>query len=721
MAIRPYLRQEQVSGSAPRVDFSGGEIADPGQVFRQASRSLLATAEPILEKRASDRGKAAGARAPMIRDENNILRRSPLPKEGGLVYGEAYARAMNTIYKGRLLFDAEVAFEDIRKRNIDNPQQALVEMQAHAEAVAETIPDDVRAEIEPDLFREAIQRFNGLNVAKIERDNRQAEQELTIQYRGIEQKAIGDLARLAEAEDWEAYDQVERDALRRLDENQKARRGILGGLTELGEEGEDLIFLNRLADLNVEVSATKSLLQLIRHGKDIVSNRDALDLIVAWRMGDDSNGEGRVNGMSYDDYVKFIPTQRGRDKAANWAAEQIQELDRLAREAEAAARDAEEDDRKARIRREIAALGSMALSNPEYYKIWSSDFAEEVLSKSPNIIAFMNSEENRNWAVAQVAHGGRLPESLKQYMIQNAAGTNAHLVVDVAEKMMGKRHAETGVYTGMQAWRELPETTRATIIRYRELADMEVPTEQRRAILNDIVTGKWRVRSAASAFKDDEGKPSQKLYIETRDRYIRAIFGSDPKKLPNRVAEEIESSVKSFLAVYGEDKDTAVRKAVESVATLWTPHPIGSNGYIPTELKGLNLTLNQLNDAFGFVKDGKIVTPGGSVFTNTTRSLNGVKLPRARITLTDDSQLPEGVGNYRVDFYDENGNFVGNWDNINIDAVLMRYFGSREAYVKRVNEARRRQAKDAKQLFQEGMKRASDAIARQPPRRGRDY
>ena len=103
---------------------------------------------------------------------------------------EAYRRAMNEIYKGRLLFDSENVLNDIVTRNEDNPQQAMIETRAHIEAVAETIPDDIRADIEPDLFREASQRINGLAARKMDRDNRNALEELGKQHAGLEEAAL---------------------------------------------------------------------------------------------------------------------------------------------------------------------------------------------------------------------------------------------------------------------------------------------------------------------------------------------------------------------------------------------------------------------------------------------------------------------------------------------------------------------------------------------------
>jgi len=264
MAIERYERKEAVDPRAPTVDFSGGQIQDASQQLRGLGHSLLETAEPEMRKRAIEAGTAAGGQAPMMRGSDGILRRADLPDQGGLYYGEAFKTAMNEIYKGHLLSDAEVIFEDIQTRNNNNPQQALIELRAHAEAVSATVPPDIKAEVEPILYREAIQRFNGLNSEKINRDNRQALSELDSQFVKRRDAAFTDLTTLAGMQDWVAYDAKEIEFKKFMLENQTARMGITGGLTKVGADGETVSFNADLFALETQVTSTKAVLDFIR-------------------------------------------------------------------------------------------------------------------------------------------------------------------------------------------------------------------------------------------------------------------------------------------------------------------------------------------------------------------------------------------------------------------------------------------------------------------------
>src|SRR6187399_3767117 len=262
MAIERYERQEKTDERTQQVDFSGGEIKSPGNELRSLGRSLLEAAEPALKKRAVEAGTAAGvkAQAPMMRDENNILRRADVPKEGGLVYGEAYKTAMNELYKGRLIADAEEIFEGIKIANEEDPQQALIEFKAHAEAVSATVPDDLRGEIEPFLLREAVQQFNGLTSAKMHRDNRRALDGLEKLAVGRRNKTFKDLKILADKQDWTAYEALETEYRAFVKDNHKARMGIVGGLTEEGAAGEQLDIDADLMEINMQTMTSLTML-----------------------------------------------------------------------------------------------------------------------------------------------------------------------------------------------------------------------------------------------------------------------------------------------------------------------------------------------------------------------------------------------------------------------------------------------------------------------------
>jgi hypothetical protein len=287
--------------------------------------------------------------------------------------------------------------------------------------------------------------------------------------------------------------------------------------------------------------------------------------------------------------------------------------------------------------------------------------------------------------------------------------------------MFGGMDPVTGMYTGMEAWKELDGDTQAILIRYQEMQDQELPTEQRRAIHNDIITGKWRERNIANAFRNDEGKPDIELYNTMRDSYAVSVFGKKVQDLPEDFAKQIDSATKSFLAVYGPDKEAAVRHAVESVATLWTPNKLGTYGFIPSELAGLKLTNSQLDRAFGNYVDGQGHVYGGAGFTTTTRGRNGQpRLPRARLDFVDNSQLPEGVGNYRVSYFDIDGNFQSS-RYVNIDVVLSKYFGNEATYQEKVRQGRTQTARERRDYARAAIDKAAKQQPVMAPRRGRDY
>lgn len=693
MAIRPYQRQEQVNANARRTDFSAPAVADVGRVFRSASSSLLQAADPILKDRAAKMGQKDAGAAPVVRDEEGHLKRAePLPG-GGTAYREAFTKGANELYRGRLIFDAEVKFEQIRAENPDDPQKMLSEMQGYAEAIAETIPDDIRAQIEPDLFREALQRFNGANAAKVNRDRANLVRGLEQQYAGNEQQYLADLGTLAEAQDWEGFANRQAQWEVFAAGNREARKGLYA-LDDFGIEGERAGTAARLGGVQQEVVATQGMAEIIKQSATLLEDPAQLQMLEQWHQGDPTNGEGKVLGMSRDDYLKKVPTERARASLASWASARLTDLNAAAAAAEAARQREEKDKDEEQVTLDVAAFGADAIAgNPKARKAWNEKINRQVVEQAGNITQMMLGDGGRAQMVEAVRQTGILPDVVRTFLERQATGTNAHVVQQFVSDMVGVRGPQ-GQYNGALAWRSLNADTRAAIDRYRTLADQEVPTEVRRGILEDIATGKYRQRNVAAAFLDEDGKPSIKLYTESRDRAIKAIFGVDHSRIPEQLRRQVDQDVRAYLSAYGQDPDAAVRAAVSGVATMWTPHPLGVEGFIPTELAGLHLTPSQLDYAFGhYVKGKGFTTRGGAGFTQLTRDGK----PRARLELADDSQLPVGVGWYRVRYYDRDGQQVDE-KTINIDRQLAAHFGSlqlleQKARLARINAAKAKRSR----------------------------
>ena len=692
MALEPYKRSIGIQADPGRVNYSAPEVESAGGQLRGLGRSLLENAEPVMRDRAQRKAEEDAGKAPLVRDEAGVLKRAePLPG-GGVYYRDTFRKVANHLYSVRILSDAEVTFEQIRGRLSEQPQEALVEMRAHVEAVLETVPPDVRAEVETGLLREMTQRFNGLTVAKVERDRRAMVEGLNTERAGLIEGGLTDFAALIDAGDFEGASGQWTLFMERWQKNQDARKAI-GDLDVTGEAGEDEMLRAKLVPFQVEVKSLQAMREIIEQGPELIKDPLQLNLLVEWTKGDQSGGTAKVAGKSFTEYWQYVPDPRIRDALGAWANKQLADLDRAAADARQSETDARNNEKDEDILFGVMARGdAAAASDPDARKAVDNAVNRYVVEKAGNITQFMlhgfdgNPTAGRQFAIDQISRHGYMPEVVEHFLVQNAGGGNADVVVDFASNMLSSAVGLLGQRQGWAVWRQLPDRTRAIIERNRNMIDQGLDRNLRASILAQIDSGKTPARNAIlEGFKDSDGKPSSKLYLERRGAWIKKVFGREEKDLPGDIKFAIDKALPSYASVYGNDGEAALQAAVRGIAAMWTPSPIGVKGYVPTELAGLNVSLNNLDRLFGNYADGQgWKAPGG--FSKPDR--NG--RPTARLELVDDSQLLAGVGNYRILYYDKEGNLVpgATRDNVNIDERLARYLGGVQKMEERMAAAR---------------------------------
>lgn len=692
MALEPYQRKIGIAADPGRVNYAAPEVESAGPQLRGMGRSLLDAAEPVLRDKAQRQGEEDAGKAPLVRDEKgNLKRAEPLPG-GGLYYRDSFRRAANHLYSARILSDAEVQFEQIRGRLSEQPQEALNEMRAHVEAVLETVPGDVRTEVETGLLREMTQRFNGLTVAKVERDRRRMTDELELERESLVAGVLTDMGALIDAGDWEGAGAQWTIFQDRYQKNQDARKGI-GALSDIGDAAEDEIMRTKMVPMSIEIKSIQAMREIIAQGPELIKDPLQLNLLVEWTKGDQSGGTAKVAGKTFDEYWKFVPDPRVREALGAWANKQLADLDRAAADARAAEKEDKDREKDEDILNGVTVLGdAAAASNPEARKAVDAAVNRFVLSKAPNITQFMlhgfdgNPTAGRQFVIDQIARHGYMPEAVEHFIVQNAGGGNADVVVDFTSNMLSNSIGLLGQRQGWAVWRQLPDRTRAIIERNRNMIDQGLDPKLRASILATIDSGKTPQKGAIlEAFKDADGKPSSKLYLERRNAWVKKVFWREEKDLPGDIRFQIDKAMPAYASVHGNDGEAALQAAVRGIAAMWTPSPLGVKGYVPTELAGLNISLNNLDRLFGNYMDGSgWKQPGG--FSRPDR--NG--RPTARLELIDDSQLPSGVGNYRILYYDKEGNLIpgATRHEVNIDNDLARYLGGVQKMEERMKTAR---------------------------------
>lgn len=145
---------------------------------------ILSAFEPSIRADIEKTAKTQAAEAPIVRNPDGSYEQMNIP-DGGSYYQDVYEEAIRTRYANQMYFDFQTKADEIAAQNSRDPNRANAMMQGLRDGMLKNADPLLKAEIEPVLAREIVQRYGGIVSRVAEEDRRTVVNDMDSQIRSL--------------------------------------------------------------------------------------------------------------------------------------------------------------------------------------------------------------------------------------------------------------------------------------------------------------------------------------------------------------------------------------------------------------------------------------------------------------------------------------------------------------------------------------------------------
>lgn len=674
MAIEPYQRAIAVQdkqGSSTALP----EIVDGGAAFSGLGRSLLAAADPILERKAEKEAVEAAGVATVAKDENGNFIRPPAPVGRGTAFVDTYDKVMNDRYANAVVKGAEETFDTMAAAHRNDPEGLLAAMHGHAIGLLKAVDPQVRASVDTALAREISERHRGVSQLKAANDWQALTNGLRDDINSHHRAALAILASGGDTKDVTARAQVEFDAAMKS----------AGQLEQLGETSA----LSTGATARDMTSAFVRPLEL-RTSQDNAKvfgpmmatlSDEQLATVGYW-------GKGLVNpkiksiagGIDIDGFQHMFPDEGFRSGIATAA-------DKMLSDRQAAQRAAAAD---------AAATAQLKTTQQMLTELRARDIdpqggnsPEEVLAVETELLGgqntnqVMSTPEGRQRVLAGIANYGIWPPKVTDYIESHLVSGQTDAINDFMQNAMSLYHKGNAV--GLNLMKKLSPTAQGMYNFDAAMRRSGIPDPVRRARLEEAYRGAMPTSEEVSRayVPQRQGDPG---YAARRDAALATALHTNVPAVQAsvRVSRDFDALLRVNFKLYKGDPERAMTETAKQVSGAFMAHPIYVGGVGPRRLVTAGYAVPDLDKA---ILSDRTKNPTGASF-------NGGAGGTARLQpISDDPG--EHFGNYVVHIFSPTGREINAFP-IDMDKALVP---AREAAVtRRAAEATRARAAAWNQL-----------------------
>lgn len=670
--LDPYRSQESVRPVDPN-NIVLPEIVDGGGTFHQLGRTLLREAEPHLREKAERQALEDAGRASIVKDpETGQFVRANLTQGGGMVYAQAYARALDVRHAGLIIRDYEKDLNELYVQFRHDPTGYAAAAEGIAEAILEAAPPTIRGHLEDSLSREMLERTRGLSQKVQEEQHRGVRNGLLSQNHGMyEQIRQLESTRLHGVND-DDVDAAQTEVRNRIDANVRL-------LLDMGVTQEELLADEMQFEAQMLVPETRARnMEALRTSAKMLASFDSIEsldiLIDTWGKGVESPHD--FDGLTYKSVVETLGPF-GMDQFVGAARAKRQKL------AEEQSRAADEKPLTlADYDKMVGLSGTGVPVDPEAYTrasfefVQTHGFPDEAVQTSPGRDALVGFFRRHGFApratdkaVVNLANAGRVSEAVA---LVNAIRTSPPY---------------QGSNRGDIFFQSLPNDIQSTVIWASTVGQHYDPK-----LLDQVWAEKIRNRVPSIsdlpgmfAGATDGKRPLG--YHEVKARHLLKLMpGADPETLNmfnNVLGREFDEVLAFNMALY-DRPSVAMQATAQQFRDKFDRSPYFYGGWGDARVfkhNSINAqTLNQL-----FESDPRYARV--LEYARWGEMVEGTNRPRIQLQRIETENWSDSLGAYRLTVFDKRGQALKNF-RIDMDYVLSGY----EQLSKRIVEQKRQEA-----------------------------
>jgi hypothetical protein len=165
MAIEPFRQRIGIVSPGSLISANAPQVSDPGAAIRSIGRTIMETAEPMLQRRAVEEGQKAAGGAEIKRDAQGNPVKIERPQGGGVLFNQAFDKVAQARYVNQVSYD----FQNFLNTEINDrrtgkdgkafdPDQFDAVVQGRLEGMLKTVDPELKPAVEDVVFREALER-----------------------------------------------------------------------------------------------------------------------------------------------------------------------------------------------------------------------------------------------------------------------------------------------------------------------------------------------------------------------------------------------------------------------------------------------------------------------------------------------------------------------------------------------------------------------------------
>lgn len=165
MAIEPFRQRIGIVSPGSLISANAPQVSDPGAAIRSIGRTIMETAEPMLQRRAVEEGQKAAGAAEIKRDAQGNPVKIERPQGGGVLFNQAFDKVAQARYVNQVSYD----FQNFLNTEINDrrtgkdgkafdPDQFDAVVQGRLEGMLKTVDPELKPAVEDVVFREALER-----------------------------------------------------------------------------------------------------------------------------------------------------------------------------------------------------------------------------------------------------------------------------------------------------------------------------------------------------------------------------------------------------------------------------------------------------------------------------------------------------------------------------------------------------------------------------------
>lgn len=647
MAIEPFQRKVGLD-PRPARDYSLPGVIDVGASIGRFGKHLQAAFEPSLRKQAEEEAAKAAGSAEIVRSSDGSWVRPERPKGAGLVYAEAFDRAMDQRYLTRVQVDID---NDLGKLALDHkqdPEAYRAAATGYAEGLLEKVDERHRGVIDTYLARELSERYRGLAGEKHTRDLNNTIEGLKAGIQLHQQRSLA-IAKAggAEAERLatEEYEKV-RPLYQSLKDLGAINQQAADAMVDLGfiaEKDE----LDKAGAFPTAVALAGSLEQMSDEELSYVvgsAQAPSIELTApeSWK-------HGKIRDI--------LPSDDTKRQLGSLASDVLNR--RAAERAEAAAKLRAEEERRAReqalaTNSEILAQLKKGNYLPEYgYSEGDIAGFEASLQQRGNLNQRMGSPAGRQQELAFIGTTGYVPQGMKEYVEGMARSGNIGKVAEFLNNLRNTTAGKGRYAVGETFWQSLSQGTRAAyhaeaLGRRLGLDPANVQEMVRKVAVGEGILDPSEARSKIGNNYTNRraGQLMDALGVKGEQNGFKAI---DTNPL---ITRDFDNALPYFMLMFPGDTNMAMTETAKAVANAYRPNKMFEGGFAPVVFERTGIGPYQINQ-LPHVTDRRLNPTGARAGESTADG-------RSRVLIAPiNANQQAGYGKYRLTFLSKDGRVQG--------------------------------------------------------------